>query len=86
MDWQAAGLVALFVADSALLARRFKRHGNWLITSAIMPRLYMALIYGLVAFGYLSLVERAVYLRIGLLFLLLVEIANHIINWRNNHP
>lgn len=85
MDWQAAGLSALLVIDSALLVRRFKRRDNWLIISAMMPRLYLSLIYGAVALGSLTLVERAAYLRAGLLFLLAVEILNHIVNWHNNH-
>ncbi len=85
MDWQAVGLAVLLAIDALLLIRRFKQRGNWLIISAMMPRLYMALIYSIVAIGNLSLVDRAAYLRIGLYFLLLVEILNQIINWRNNH-
>src|SRR3990172_697605 len=82
MDWQAAGLAALFAVDAALLVRRFRRRGNWLITSALMPRLYLALIFGAVAMGALSLTERIGYLRVGVGFLLVVEIINHLVNWR----
>lgn len=85
MDWQAAGLAALFVIDSALLVRRFKRHGNWLIASALMPRLFFVLIYVAVATGNLPLEDRVGYVRVGFFFLLVVEIVNHLVNWHNDH-
>jgi len=86
MDWQAAGIAFLFAVDVALLARRFRRRGNWLITSALMPRLYLALIYVAITAGSFPLENRAGYVRLGLMFLLLVEILNHVVNWRNDHP
>lgn len=85
MDWQAAGLAALFAIDSALLVRRFKRRGNWLIASALMPRLFLILVYGAVALGNLPLEDRVGYIRASLLFLLVVEIVNHLVNWHNDH-
>ena len=86
LDWQAAGIALLFAVDVALLARRFKRRGNWLITSALMPRLYLALLYIAIASGSLALEDRVGYVRLGLMFLLLVEVLNHVVNWRNDHP
>lgn len=85
MDWYAAFIALLLAADSFLLIRRFSRRRNWLIFSAMMPRLYLAIMYLSVAMGRLSLTDRVMYLRFALVFLLLVEIVNHIVTWNNDH-
>ena len=54
-----------------------------LIFSATIPRLYLAIIFGAVAIGALSLVDRVVYLRFGIGFLLVIEIISRFVDRRD---
>ena len=83
MDWTALLLSSLLIFSSIQLAHRFWRRRNWLIFSAIVTRLYLAIIWVAVTIGALSMEERVVWLRFGVGFLVFIEIISRFINHRD---
>ena len=50
MDVQAGLIFLLFALDAAFLLRRYFRRRNLYIAAAFIPRLYLCVIYGWLAF------------------------------------
>lgn len=85
MDVQAGLIFLLFALDAALLLRRYFKRRNLYIAAAFVPRLYLCVIYGW-TFLFAPLLEaRVVPVRFGLAYLILTEIINHLLTWRNDH-
>lgn len=83
MDVQ-AGLIFLFLTiDSVMLLRRYFKRRNLYIMAAFVPRLYLAVIYGWI-FSFSPLLEvRTIPVRLGLIYLILTEIINHLLTWNS---
>lgn len=83
MDFLAWAVALAFGIDGALLLRRFVLRRNWLIFSAIMPRLALAIIYSARAMDRMG-DEAFFYNRLALIFMGMVAIAIHVLAWNDD--